>query len=377
MLAKYKHFERPTSTKVDFPLAHRVAYLIVIAVIGMSTGALGFAMLALVLLPENLTSYSTQIELSRKQSGLNSLSLPLVPSLVEQTGKSMVLISVHEETQDIPNIFSRLPNPALYVATGFIATSDGWIVSPSAQNLDTGGSYDIYQNGVFMPVTAIIEDEFTGLFFLKTDLSDATPVEFFSGNIVGGTALVQRTLSFVSPQVGISFVDPNMYGNARVRNDLIYSSDTVVENKLVTLAAETQSPLFFDMDGRLVGVSPAIGTHIPMIPAHHIRIALESVLRNKEFMPLGLSYTIEARSNAQGLTGATLASATGKPAVLTRSLAASAGFKEGDVITAVNGELVSIDVDLGYLWRKHQGTASSVNFKVLREGRLIDVEVQI
>ncbi len=366
---EYKgHFERPTLKKQDFPAARRSIYLIGVIIIGFLSGALG-SILIDSLYSRGFSAVSYQQSLQAQKSVIVVDKNPLT-SLLEQSED--FIVPLFKKTQHGSDGYSRLPDPLLYVGSGAIITSDGWIMVESSL-LSSSGSYEVYRGGMYYPILTRAIDSYTGATFVKVDAIDFNAAELTLSPLVEG-----QQIFFVNnkdlnvPRLGIVYVGQTPYVTSASKLDYILSSDQLGSYAYAILngnVVHINSYIFFDFSGKITALGVVRKGMPLLIPAQQLKLSFEQSLREEKNRDLGIFYrynNIADTIDSQRTVGITIDHPTKSP-IKPASLAERYQLRKGDIITAINGEEINATNLFDYVWRKYQNN-DSVTLSISRNG---------
>ena len=275
--------------------------------------------------------------------------------------------------------------------SGFIVSPDGYIVTNKHVVSDTKAEYTVLTNdGKKYPAKvvsihptldfAIIK--ISGNNFPTIPLGDSSTIKLGQTAIAIGNALgeFRNTVS-----VGV------VSGLART---VTASSDTgqseTIDNVIQTDAAinpgNSGGPLL-DISGNVIGINTAMVSGAQnigfAIPINFVKNAITSVRQTGSIRIayLGVRYLMLTPENAAtfnitATSGALVKGDGTNFAVEPGSPADKAGLKEGDVITAIDGQTLDLDHSLGYvISQKNPG--DTIRMNVLREGKNISLSVTL
>jgi len=262
-------------------------------------------------------------------------------------------------------------------------TSDGWLVT-QASVLDglPIAELTIWINGHAYPVTRGVSDRINGTAYLKTDAKDLTTPAFGNvADLVPGSGIwLETRAGALSPSL-VTDISERMPTTDPAVSDVV-SRRIGVDG--TALAGDKGSPAW-DGRGALAGlVESQPGESLRVVPASSISSSFSSLL-NQELIrhaSLGVrevdlaSLRIDGDRGTLPQRGALLKDdrKTGKPAVAKDSPAARAGLKAGDVILAVERDILDGTADLGEIVSEYLPNTRAT-FRILRDGAELDVPV--
>ncbi len=359
---KTQHFERPTSHAQEFPVVKRIIYLVVIVAIGMITGAAGFLIANSQLPLTQYAIYSTGATVDQAQ-------LPASPRSVRDAtaiarAQTVGIIKQRVRTTDP---YDQLVDPAEYIGSGVIATSDGWIMTavPAAQLIKVA----VTMHGAIYPAEKVSTDALTGISFLRIDAGSLAPITMGTSVDVGDALVSFGANSGVAPHSALARVLQRNYIPLHSKLDYIRSSDSLGEYILLDGALDQNSPqAYFGSDGTFAGFAAVKTNELLLIPPAVARLALEQGLRQQTAKDLGIYYIVNTPVTADDPSESITVFHPSHAPVRTGSLAAKAGLRKGDTIRSVAGEQITQDASVDYLWNKPQQDSSGVQLVIVRDG---------
>ncbi len=260
-------------------------------------------------------------------------------------------------------------NSLNYRGTGVILTSDGIIAtSNNAVSQTTNTPIRVaMQDGTVMPATVLAVDPATNLVFLKVNGNGLPTAEFGSSrDLKLGQRIITLSQSFNENQTvdRVSYLSSDIHSNFSKVN----FSDTIAQTyQVANLDNLQEGSLIVSLDGKAQGIFG----HGAVITADTVKSALNNYFTNKGIVrpTFGFYYqqVSATTANALNLPKGLLVrrSATGAAAVAAGSAAQTAGLKEGDVITEIDGNVVNDQNSFEDLTSAVKSN-SSVKFKVIR-----------
>ena len=247
---------------------------------------------------------------------------------VEAAQRSLVTVYV-EKPAIAGGIVPYLPGEAL--AAGGVLTADGWLLTAG----DFGSRKLVaVVNGRRYPVTESRRDVWSGITLLKIAADGLQPVAFATGEapatgeavaLVSGVQLARPAMSLGLADIPAATLDAATRSAERMQRALLISTPAVPGSLALTGGGEVAAVVLKD------GVAA---------PAGSFRQVLTGVIRDRSAARplLGAEYLdLSAFPQPAGEAQQRGAQLT---AVVRRSPAEAAGFRVGDVVTAVNGEEV-------------------------------------
>ena len=273
--------------------------------------------------------------------------------------------------------------------SGFIISADGYIVTNKHVVSDKDASYTVLTNdGKKYEARVLAQDPVFDLAIVKIEARDLATLSLgvSSGVKLGQTAIAignalgefRNTIS-VGAISGLSRNITASNGiNGAERIEGVFQTDAAIN------PGNSGGPLL-NLRGEVIGVNVAtvsgaqnIGFAIPIDQAKR---AIDSVRKNGKIVApyIGIRYVAITPELAESeklpvSNGALLRGSGSDPAVVSGSPAATAGLREGDIITKVGGEPVDLTRSLSLLLQKHSAR-DIVTVTVLREGRTFPVMI--
>ncbi len=307
---------------------------------------------------------------------------------------------------NFPNDFFNTPQPQYQQngtqkqevggGTGFIVSSDGYIVTNAHVTSDTTADYTVLMNdGSKYPAKILASDPVLDVSVLKinannkklpvVELGDSSNLKVGQSVIAIGNALGEfrntvstGVISGLSRSVTAGGLDSG--GNEQLSG--------VIQTDASINFGNSGGPLL-NISGQVIGINTAIvqgAQNIGFaIPINEIKSAIESVKQNGRIITpyLGLRYiTINkaiADANNLSVDYGALVTPGQNPnelAVIPGSPADKAGIKENDIILEVNGQKLDSDHPLVNEIRKYK-VGDTVDLKILSKGQTKDIKVKL
>ncbi len=278
--------------------------------------------------------------------------------------------------------------------TGFVVSSDGYIITNRHVVYKQNAEYSIIlNNGKILTMEVIAIDSGLDIAICKVDYNfdsevvkfgNSTDIQIGQVAVVIGNALGDYSNS-VSVGV-ISGLSRQIEVNNRVTGKL-ETMKNIIQTDASINSGNSGGPLF-DSDGFVVGVNVAKqvdGENIGFaIPIDIVEPLLKSVMQTGKITKafLGVHYInidpqIIIENNLKVEYGAWLKNQTpSKDAIVVGSPAQTAGLMEGDIITQVNNDKISLYNNLEVLIQKHSA-GDVIIVKFLRDGVEKTLEVTL
>ncbi|MDD2806994.1 MAG: S1C family serine protease [Patescibacteria group bacterium] len=300
------------------------------------------------------------------------------------TKAAPALAGIYQKKSLAPSPVNQIYLPKDLLASSFILTSDGWLVSVGQGLADYKSDQLIVSfNNIVYPVIKKITDPVTGVAFIKIN-DNNLPVVLLGDSdalTLGQVVVVLNSLN----QVSVSTIKDANYSNVLTQQDLVQSSDAYAKSILLSDAiakSNIGSPVL-NLGGEVIGLIKPIDndkTLTEVLPLNSFKNILINILRTglAKRPTLGVKYL--DLSQAVGLDPAASNGLT-KGALLTEkpaknSAAAAAGLLVNDIITAVNGNPVDESNSLSDLILSYK-PADKLELDLIRNGSPIQVAVTL
>lgn len=275
-------------------------------------------------------------------------------------------------------------------STGFIASSDGMIITNKHVVADKKADYTVLTNdGKKYEAKVLARDPVQDIAILKIDANNLKPAELGNSDSIkiGQTAIaIGNALGEFRNTVSVGVVS----GLSRSITASGHGFTERIENVIQTDAAINQGnsggPLL-NLQGEVIGMNTAVAQGAQGIgfalPINRVRNDIQSVKKTGEIKTpfLGVRYrmiTSELAGNQDlpAEQGALVRGTAEGPAVLPDSPAGKAGIKAEDIILSVFGEKATLEKTLGHLIQKYN-VGETVSLKVLRDGEKLTLEATL
>lgn len=325
------------------------------------------------------TTTVAELSLTRLEPRLASSVLP--PEFLSR--RASPVAAIYRKARGA-TVDERILTDDRLLGQGVALTSDGWIVTQaSVVGSLSVSELTVWINGKSASVTRGVTDRVNGTAYLKIAASDLTAPAF--GQVMdlvpGSEIWMERRAGALSPTLvtilseRMPTADPggSETANRRIRLDA------------AAREGDRGSPAW-DSRGALVGlIESAVGEPARVIPSSSIASSFASLLNQDAIRhaSLGARFTDLAALRIDGdrgtlpLRGALLKDdrKQGKPAVAKDSPAAKAGLKAGDVILAVERDILDGTADLGEILSEYLPNTRAT-LRVWRNGTELDVPVE-
>lgn len=274
-----------------------------------------------------------------------------------QAAASPVIVGIYKDLPAERTDVTDLPAPDHFRGVGVVASSTGLLVTTTSVIPEAAAGYSVlFSDHRIVGVDELYFDPASSFVFLTVTAENLRSAKFVSEDAVsvGSAALAYGVIGLpdrLTAAAGI--VSALGVRTAAGASALVESSDTLDRLLAVTSDGLPSGTPVFTSAGEVIGLatetSPTYGQLI--VPAWHLRAPLRQLLRGPDLIrPLLGLQTIELGrfpaladpALAQQQTGALIATdnQTDRPAVRSKSPAAQAGLRAGDILLEVNGTTV-------------------------------------
>lgn len=353
-----------------------------------------------------VTGKTENVNITNEDSPITELSKKSVDSVVSIVASKVVTTSssnnglfgdFFNNLRGNPNAGPATPNTEQQISagTGFVVTSDGYIITNRHVVEDTTANYTvIFNNGIEVKGTVIDRDTVLDIAFVKVDPSDKVkliPLALGTSSsvVVGQTSVaIGNSLGEFSNTVSkgiISGLNRNIQaGDTEGGN--IETLSNIIQTDASINSGNSGGPLL-DISGNVIGINVAKasgGENIGFaIPIDTVKPILDSVIKNGKIIRpyIGVRYidVTSAIATARGLSknyGVLVEGSSNANAVVAGSPADKAGIKAGDQILSVNGEKISPEVSLRTLLTKY-AVGDTVTLNIINSTNERDVKVTL
>ena len=256
------------------------------------------------------------------------------------------------------------------LASGVAITSDGWLVVdwPKAEvvSQNLAGFVAINKDKKTYQLDKVVVDSFSGLVFVHLKSANSLPVANFAKalEVKRGQAVV--TLPWMG-EVKLSII------NQFIRPASPNFSDNPFK-QIVINDAPTNVLLAVDLSGKVVGWKRGD----TLVTVDYITLAIDYLLNNQVIKPtsLGVNYTdLDYVFSGKQIFGALITRDKKGVAVVKGSLAEKAGLKEGDIITAIDDQVLGRGVSLADVVATYkQGEKATIKYLRGTDNKEVTVE---
>jgi S1-C subfamily serine protease len=274
--------------------------------------------------------------------------------------------------------------------SGFIIQNDGLVLTNKHVVSDASASYTVFTNdGKKYSATVLARDPVQDLAVLKIDatglptviLGDSNTLELGQTAIAIGNALGEyRNTVSVGVVSGLSRTVTAQGGGMTEKIQNVIQTDAAIN------PGNSGGPLL-NLNGEVVGMNTAIVSGAQnigfAIPINSAKGSINSIKTSGKIITpyLGVRYVMITGALGQQEKlpidhGAIIRSSGQSPAVIPGSPSEKAGIKSGDIVLQVDGVRVDDNNGLIDLIAQH-GVGDTVNLRVYRDGKEIDVPIKL
>ena len=238
-----------------------------------------------------------------------------------------------------------VPNEAV-IGRAVALTSDGWLATSADLSDELQGAEAVAADGSRYAIESVVADPGSGAAFIRVSAVNLSVLPFGEPeNVRVGDELLAVAGRGVaaSSKVISRGADPRDLSAAVVSSEIFSARFRLSQAFSKT---ERGSPVI-DRNGRMVGLLDGGNASDRAVPVEGIRQVMSGVLREGQVSRpyLGVHAvdfsTLVGLPEGQSASGALLAAAAGKPAVLRNSPASRAGLRAGDIVLAIEGVSIS------------------------------------
>ena len=271
------------------------------------------------------------------------------------------------------------------IGSGFIVSENGLIVTNKHVVSNTGATYKVVmQDDKEFDVREISRDPSNDIAVLKIDASGLAPIELGDSGVlkVGqfamaiGTALGEfrhTVTTGVISGLGRGITAGSVYEGYVERLDNVIQTDAAIN------PGNSGGPLL-NSAGQVIGVNVAVAQGAQnvgfAIPINIVKDGLSQYNQSGRFLSkpyLGVRYQLINQRNAlmnEVPQGAYIID------VVEGSPAASAGLREGDIVTEIDGQKITEDLELGQIISGKR-VGDNITLKVYRDGQTTDMTANL
>jgi S1-C subfamily serine protease len=312
-----------------------------------------------------------------------------ISKITNQVSSAVVNIISYPD-KDEKNVTTSVPKNG----TGVIVTGDGIIMSyASAINLENSKYKIMTYDGNVYEATLFGVDSYSNLAFLKAEANNLAVVSFAdSDSIKAGEKVVAVANSSGSYANRYSAGLISHFNTGYNISKSVLASSEKLEG---VYEADFNFQKYFiggpvvDYNGQVVGITGVIERdsvqNFFLIPSNTVKVVIDRAIKKEleknpvlgvYYIPLSETYAIENNLNVD--TGALIYSAFGQQglAIIANSPAQKAGLKLGDIITAVDGDAISLEQSLPELLYKYK-KGDNIKVEILRGEKQLTIPVQL
>jgi serine protease Do len=396
----------PKTSATTRPARHRfgVTFAILFVVITFLLGSIGGVM-GIVVLANSTSPAATKIK-SKLGLSSNSLSIPVHQTITLTEDSAVIdaakkvspaVVSITGSAQ-LTDFFGRSYNQDVSGGTGFILTSDGYIITNKHVVNAPGVTYKVVLNdGRVFDAQIKAMDSYSDFAVLKIDATGLSTVELGSSDDlkIGQSVLaIGNALGEFGNSVTLGVVSAKGRSLTASDGGSLMSQETLtdlIQTDAAINPGNSGGPLV-NMLGQVVGINTAIASTTGgsvgigfAIPINDVSSLIDSVRKTGQIIRpyIGVRYQV-VNTTMQQLNklpvnyGAFVTSGSNpaQPAVIPGSPADKAGIKAGDILLELNGERITEDNPLPKLLMKYQ-PGNTVTLKLNRDNKEMTVSVTL
>ncbi|OGD56238.1 hypothetical protein A2V71_02855 [Candidatus Berkelbacteria bacterium RBG_13_40_8] len=288
--------------------------------------------------------------LNINRTSTEKLVLEESSAIIDSTKKVSPAVVSIISTQNVMNFFGQVSEQQ-GAGTGFVFTNDGYILTNKHVASDTNAAYTVFTaDGKKYDGKIVSQDPLNDLAIMKidakglpvVDLGDSDKLQVGEWVIAIGNALgqLQNTVTVGVISARERQLTAGGFGDQTERLENLLQTDAAVNT------GNSGGPLV-NLAGQVVGINTAVASNAQSIgfaiPINTAKTAISSFQKNGKIVRplLGVRYVLlnSEVSKAQNLPidyGVLITSG----GIVSGGPAAKAGLREGDIITAVNGDRI-------------------------------------
>lgn len=330
--------------------------------------------------PPAPTSTSSEPSLVRLQPRLAESLLP--PGFL--TRRSSPVATIYRKVKGA-TAEDRVLTDERMLGQAVALTSDGWFVTAAGAVASLPiAELTLWHDGKAYSVTSAVSDRINGTIYLKVSSSELSVPAF--GDVLdlapGSEIWTERRARSFAPTLITSLTE--RMGSADAASSDIATRRIALDGTAVK--GDLGSPAW-NPGGALIGLMESVpGEPLRIIPASSISASFSSLLAAGAIRHASLgvrtvdlsSWRIDGDRGTLPVRGALIRDdrKTGKPGVAKDSPAARANLKAGDVILAIERDILDGSRDLGEVLSEYRAGAT-VTLRVSRDGKETDVPVTL
>ncbi|PIR93774.1 hypothetical protein COT97_04785 [Candidatus Falkowbacteria bacterium CG10_big_fil_rev_8_21_14_0_10_39_11] len=265
------------------------------------------------------------------------------------------------------------------LGSGFVLTSDGWIVTTTNVVTNPKRDYVVEVGGDIYQVTDIVADSMTPAVLVKIAANNLSVANLGSKNSVHNS----QSVIVASKISGMERANINkvVYMRAESSSDLVHSSETYYRFIKLgdSFSAEYVGAPVVNLDGKVVAV--LLNRDGEALPIDYLARVMKTAVQsgNIDRNLLGVNYidliqAVNFEANVDA--GALLFDSNGRAAVIHGTPAYLAGLRAGDVIMKVDGDEINERQSLTELIQEYN-VGSKVQLTIIRGEEELKIDVQL
>lgn len=274
--------------------------------------------------------------------------------------------------------------------TGFIVSSDGFIVTNKHVILDEEAEYTVLTNdGQKYPSLVLARDPFQDIAILKINVNNFPTVKLGNSDFleIGQTVIaIGNALGEFRNTVSAGVISGLLRTITATGSGITEQLEEVIQTDAAINKGNSGGPLL-NLYGEVIGVNTAMALEAEnigfAIPINKIKKDIGDIkIRGKIVYPfLGIRYVLISKALAEENNLAVdygvliiRGDSSNEPAIIPNSAADEAGLKENDIILEINGVRISQENPLAKLILKYR-PGDGITLKTLREEKEIIIGI--
>jgi len=184
-------------------------------------------------------------------------------------------------------------NSQNYLGSGFVLTSDGWLITTNDIITSSGNYVALTHSGEILQIQEIYFENNLGIVYLKTKANNLSVVSFkdFSDVFLGEKVIILSGLEYLNQNIGINYLSSKTFqiSDKLIRDSedryLYFTLDQALKNDFIGGVA-------IDFNKNLIGLITKYNSQTYLIPADYIKNSFKKLLDNKKLTSayLGIEY---------------------------------------------------------------------------------------